>query len=283
MKSDKFIVIVTGLSGAGKTVTLRTLEDTGFFCVDNIPPPIVLEFLGILNQYNNLRNIAIGIDIRVQQFFERAIELMKKVKELYRMEVLFLDADDDTILLRYKETRRPHPLLSLHKDLQEAIRKERVLLYPIRDLSDRVIDTSNLNPHQLKFLIRSIYGSEKTSPSITIISFGFKKGIPANADLVFDARFLPNPYFIPSLMEKNGQDREVKDYVLKQKETIEFLKYLKDFLNFAISGYKREGRTYVTIAIGCTGGKHRSVVLVEEISEYLKSLSLNPVVVHRDL
>lgn len=283
MNFDKFIVIVTGLSGGGKTVTLRTLEDIGFFCVDNLPPPIVLEFLGMLNEYSSFKNIAIGIDIRVQQFLEKATELIKRIKDIYKIEVLFLEADDDTILLRYKETRRPHPLSTHYNDLHKAIKQEKALLYPLRCLSDRIIDTSNLNPHELKFLIRSMYGAEKISPSITIISFGYKKGIPANADLIFDARFLPNPYFIPSLTDLNGKDKPVKDFVLKQNETIEFLTYIKNFLSFAVSGYKREGRAYVTIAIGCTGGRHRSVVLVEEIADYLRSLSLNPVVIHRDL
>ncbi|MGB9934332.1 RNase adapter RapZ [Thermodesulfovibrio yellowstonii] len=283
MSFDKFIVIVTGLSGGGKTVTLRTLEDIGFFCVDNLPPPIVLEFLGMLNEYSSFKNIAIGIDIRVQQFLEKATELIKRIKDIYKIEVLFLEADDDTILLRYKETRRPHPLSTHYNDLHKAIKQEKALLYPLRCLSDRRIDTSNLNPHELKFLIRSMYGAEKISPSITIISFGYKKGIPANADLIFDARFLPNPYFIPSLTDLNGKDKPVKDFVLKQNETIEFLTYIKNFLSFAVSGYKREGRAYVTIAIGCTGGRHRSVVLVEEIADYLRSLSLNPVVIHRDL
>ncbi|MEN2993851.1 MAG: RNase adapter RapZ [Thermodesulfovibrio sp.] len=283
MSSEKFIVIVTGLSGAGKTVTIRTLEDIGFFCVDNLPPPVVSEFLKMLDEYSNFKNIAIGIDIRVKDFLETATELIKKIKNNYKVEVLFLEADEETILLRYKETRRPHPLSSFYASLQEAFKHEMELLYPLRCLADRVVDTSKLNPHELKSLIRHMYGAENISPSITIISFSYKKGIPVNADLIFDARFLPNPYFIPSLTDLTGKDKAVKDFMLKQKETIEFLKYVKDFLKFAISGYKKEGRAYVTVAIGCTGGKHRSVALVEEIAEYLKGFSFNPVVVHRDL
>ncbi|MCS7164546.1 MAG: RNase adapter RapZ [Thermodesulfovibrio sp.] len=283
MSSEKFIVIVTGLSGAGKTVTIRTLEDMGFFCVDNLPPPVVSEFLKMLDEYSNFKNIAIGIDIRVKDFLETATELIKKIKDNYNVEVLFLEADEETILLRYKETRRPHPLSSSYGSLQEAFKQEIELLYPLRCSADRVIDTSKLNPHELKSLIRSMYGAENISPSITILSFSYKKGIPVNADLIFDARFLPNPYFIPSLTDLTGKDKPVKDFMLKQRETIEFLRYIKEFLKFAISGYKKEGRAYVTVAIGCTGGKHRSVALVEEIAEYLKGLSLNPVVVHRDL
>ncbi len=281
--SEKFIVIVTGVSGGGKTVTLRTLEDIGFFCIDNLPPQVVLDFLGMLNGYNGLKNIAIGIDIRVHRFFKKAVDVIKKIKDAYKSEVLFLEADDETILRRYKETRRPHPLSALHSDLLKAIKEERILLYPIRNLSDRIIDTSSFSPHELKFLIRSMYGGELISPSITIISFGYKKGVPTNADLVFDTRFLPNPYFVPSLTELNGKDEAVKDFVLKQHETIEFLKNLKEFLKFAVSAYKKEGRPYLTIAIGCTGGKHRSVVLAEEIAKYLFNFSVNPVVIHRDL
>lgn len=283
MPLEKFIIIVTGLSGGGKTVTIRTLEDIGFFCVDNLPPPVILEFLGMLNEFSSFRNIAIGIDIRAQQFLEKATEVIKKIKDLYKTEVLFMEADDETILLRYKETRRPHPLSGLYNDLLKAIKQEKVLLYPIRSCSDRIIDTSNFNPHALKFLIRSLYGAEEISPSVTVMSFGYKKGIPANADLVFDARFLPNPYFVPFLTDLNGTDEEVKNFVLKQNETVEFLKYIKIFLNYALSGYKKEGRPYITIAIGCTGGKHRSVVIAEEIARYLRSLFVNSVVIHRDL
>lgn len=280
---EKFIVIVTGVSGGGKTVTLRTLEDMGFFCVDNLPPQVVLDFLGMLNGYNGLKNIAIGIDIRVHRFFEKTVDVIKKIKNAYKSEVLFLEADDETILRRYKETRRPHPLSGLYNDLLKAIKEERILLYPIRSFSDRIIDTSSFSPHELKFLIRSMYGAENISPSITIISFSYKKGVPANADLVFDTRFLPNPYFIPSLTELNGKNESVKDFILKQNETMEFLKHIKNFLKFAISAYKKEGRPYLTIAIGCTGGKHRSVVLAEEIAKYLNNFSINPVVIHRDL
>lgn len=283
LSSDKFIVIVTGLSGAGKTVTLRTLEDIGFFCVDNLPPPVILEFLKLLEECTNVKNIAIGIDIRVQQFLEEATKVIEKIKNTYKAEILFLEADEDTILLRYKETRRPHPLSTYPSNLIEAIKRERTLLYCLRSLSDRIIDTSSFNPHQLRALVRSIYASEEILPSVTIISFGYKKGIPTNADLVFDARFLPNPYFIPSLMDLNGTDQSVRNFVLSQKETVEFLSHVKNFLTFAVSGYKKEGRAYITIAIGCTGGKHRSVVLAEEIAQHLKSLSFNPVVIHRDL
>lgn len=283
MRKKPILVIVTGLSGAGKTVTLRTLEDIGFFCVDNLPPPAVTDFLKILQKYGNFKKIAIGIDIRLYQFLGKSVELIERTKKSYKTDVLFLEADDETILRRYKETRRPHPLFSLHNELLKAIKEEIVLLQPLRSIATRIIDTSSFNPHELKFLISSIYGGELRTLSVTILSFGFKRGIPSNADLLFDARFLPNPYFIPELTELTGKDRKVKDFVLKQRETKEFLKRLKNFLKFAIEGYKREGKAYLTIGIGCTGGKHRSVVIAEEIGDFIKTLSLNPIVIHRDL
>ncbi|GAB6183399.1 RNase adapter RapZ [Thermodesulfovibrio hydrogeniphilus] len=283
MKEKPKIVIVTGLSGAGKTVTLRTLEDMGFFCIDNLPPPAVPEFLEILNKHGDFEKIAIAVDIRAYKFLKTAVTIIEKIKEDYITEVLFLEADDETILRRYKETRRPHPLYSLYENLQDAIKEERKSLSSIRSFSDRIVDTSNFNPHELKFYISSIFGGQIKQPTITIISFGFKKGIPSNADLVFDARFLPNPYFIPSLSPLTGKEEPVKDFVLKQKETKEFLDHVFGFLKFALEGYKREGRAYITIAIGCTGGKHRSVVLAEEIANFIKGLSLNPILIHRDL
>jgi len=283
LDSKPNIAIVTGLSGGGKTVTLRTLEDIGYFCIDNLPPPALPDILRILKKYSNLSKIAVGIDIRSCQFFEKTVEIIEKIKKKYGAEVIFLEADDDTILRRYKETRRPHPLSCLYEDLNESIKQERILLNSIRNFADRIIDTSNLNPHELKFLITSVYGAEKRPPSINIISFGFKKGIPTSADIVFDARFLPNPYFVPSLTHLTGKDKEVKDFVLKHKETEDFLEHIKDLLKFAMEGYKKEGRAYITIAIGCTGGMHRSVVLAEEIANFLKNLSFNPKVIHRDL
>lgn len=283
MEIKPFIVIVTGLSGAGKTVTLRTLEDIGYFCVDNLPPPAVSEFLKVLNKYGSFQKIAIGVDIRAYQFLEKAVNIIEKIKKRYSTDVIFLEADEETILRRYKETRRPHPLFYKYDDLLNAIREEISLLYPFRNIANRIIDTTNFNPHELKFLISSIYGGDMKPPSITIISFGFKKGVPTNADLIFDARFLPNPYFVPSLSCLTGKEEAVKKFVLEQKETKDFLRLLKDFLNFAILGYKREGRVYITIAIGCTGGKHRSVVLVEEIASYIKTLNINTIVIHRDL
>lgn len=283
MNCNPNIVIVTGLSGAGKTVTLRTLEDLGFFCIDNLPPPLVINFIKLIHDYGYCDKVAIGVDIRGYNFFEQTSEFIREIKERYTTEILFIQADEEIILRRYKETRRPHPLFQRYTNLIDAIRQEHNLLSPLRELSDRVIDTTNFNPHELREFIRDIYEKEKNYPSITVISFGYKKGIPINADLVFDVRCLPNPYFIDNLSKLTGKDKPVRDFVLNQSETKRFIIRIKSFLKFVLPKYKKEGRAYLTIAIGCTGGKHRSVVIAEMISDYIRRNFPNVTTIHRDL
>ncbi|MCX7988994.1 MAG: RNase adapter RapZ [Thermodesulfovibrio sp.] len=283
MSCNPYIVIVTGLSGAGKTVTLRTLEDLSFFCIDNLPPPLVINFIKLINEYGYCDKIAIGVDIRGYNFSEKASEFIKEIKERYATEILFLQADEETILRRYKETRRPHPLFPKYKNLIESIRQEHNLLSPLRELSDRIIDTTNFNPHELREFIRSIYEKDKTYPTITVISFGYKKGIPTNADLIFDVRYLPNPYFVDNLSQLTGIDKPVRDFVLSHNDTKKFIRRVKSFLKFVLPKYKREGRAYLTIAIGCTGGRHRSVVIADIISDYIRKNFFNVTTIHRDL
>lgn len=283
MSSLSHLVIVTGLSGGGKTVTLRTLEDIGFFCIDNLPPSLLLDFLRAIERYGTYEKVAVGVDVRGFSLNERIEDNLKVVKERYNSEVLFLQADEESILRRYKETRRPHPLSSKFRDLVEAVRNEQLMIMPLREFADRVIDTTNLNPHELRALIREIYQGESRYPSVTVMSFSFKRGLPANADLVFDVRYLPNPYFVPELRELSGLHSPVREYVLNSEETAEFLRRLKDFLDYALPKYRVEGRAYLTIAIGCTGGMHRSVVVAEEIAQHLREQSFEVIVVHRDL
>lgn len=283
MSFDPYIVIVTGLSGAGKTLTLRTLEDLGFFCIDNLPPPLVNNFINLIKGYGYCDKVAIGLDIRGYNFFEEASEIIRKIKETYTTEILFLQADEETILKRYKETRRPHPLFTKHTSLIESIRQEHNLLSSLRELSDRIIDTTKFNPHELREFIRSIYEKEAFYPSVTVISFGYKNGIPINADLVFDARYLPNPYFVDGLSQLTGIDKPVRDYVLSHDDTKKFIAHVESFLDFVLPGYKKEGRAYLTIAIGCTGGRHRSVVIAEAISAYIRKKSFDVSTIHRDL
>lgn len=283
LNCNPYIVIVTGLSGAGKTLTLRTLEDIGFFAIDNLPPPLVIDFVKLIHDYGHCDKVALGVDIRGYNISEQASEFIEEVKKRYTTEILFLQADEEIILRRYKETRRPHPLYYKYTNLLEAIREEHNILSPIRELADRIIDTTNFNPHELREFIRSIYEKDRIYPAVTVISFGYKKGIPMVADLVFDVRYLPNPYFVPNLSQLTGIDKPVKDFVLNQVDTKKFLNHIRSFLRFVLPKYKKEGRAYLNIAIGCTGGRHRSVVIAEVISDYIRKKLFNVKTIHRDL
>ena len=276
------MVIITGLSGSGKTVALRAVEDLNFFCVDNLPVSLITALISKMSGRTGGRNIAIGIDIREKEFLSGFETVLKSLRKRQRLEVLFFEAEADVLIRRFKETRRPHPLGG---DLEAAIKHERDSLEVFKQNADRIIDTSSLSPHQLRKLISSLYlpqGSEKEM-TVSLISFGFKYSIPQNIDLLFDVRFLPNPHFIPALKELDGTDEKVASYVMRQPETKEFLKKIKNLLNFLLPLYNKEGRSYLAIGIGCTGGKHRSPAIVEEIARSIKSNSIELNVIHREI
>ncbi|RGV97003.1 RNase adapter RapZ [Ruminococcus sp. AF14-10] len=267
------MVIVTGMSGAGKSTALKVLEDTGYFCVDNLPIPLFLKFVEMSAQPDaNLDKVAIGIDIRGGRSFARLAEELDVLKEKeIPHEILYLDAGDDVLVKRYKETRRSHPLAKDGR-LDKGIAAERKELEFLKMRATYIIDTSNLLTRELNQEIRKIFveGKEYKNLYVTILSFGFKYGIPSDADLVFDVRFLPNPYYIEELKEKTGQDKAVQQYVMDNDKAPVFLEKVTDLLEFLLPNYILEGKNQLVIAVGCTGGKHRSVTLANAIYEKMK-------------
>jgi len=276
------VVIITGLSGSGKTVALRAIEDRDFFSVDNLPVSLIGALITKRSELSNGRDIAIGIDIRGKDFLARSERVLNSLRKRHRLEILFLEAEDDVLIRRFKETRRPHPLGG---KLEDAIRAERKSLAGLRQSADRIIDTSSFSPHQLRKMISSIYskGLEQKEMTVTLISFGFKYGTPDNIDMLFDVRFLPNPNFVPSLKHMKGTDKPVADYVLKKPETIAFMNKLKDLLDFVLPMYLKEGRTYLSIAVGCTGGNHRSPAIVEKLAKVINRDTVELNVIHREI
>lgn len=280
------LVIITGMSGAGKTIAVQSLEDLGFFCVDNLPPVLIPKFAELITQSNGkIGKVALVIDLRGREFFTALSESLNHVKEHYTIhnEILFLDATDGVLVQRYKESRRRHPLAPEGLPL-EGIRMERRLLEDLKGWATQIIDTSNLKPAQLKERIVSRFTNlSHNTVSVNVTSFGFKYGIPIDADLIYDVRFLPNPHYIEGLRPRTGQDAEVYDYVMKWPETQAFLSKLLDMLQFLIPLYRKEGKSQVVIGIGCTGGKHRSVAIAEYLGRMLGSSDTETVrVSHRD-
>lgn len=266
-------VIVTGMSGSGKRTAMKMLEDVGFYCVDNLPVPLIEKFVELITApRSEINKVALGLDVRADQPFgdvEKLLEGMKKNN--YIFEILFLEASDAVLLKRYKETRRLHPL-SPDGRVEEGIRKEREILKGIRDKADYVIDTSSLLTRELKEEVDRIFvnNEEYNSLIVSVMSFGFKNGIPTDADLVFDVRFLPNPFYIDELKHKTGNDKEVQEYVMRFPESETFMTKLIDMLDFLIPNYVKEGKHQLVIGIGCTGGKHRSVTLANELYARMK-------------
>ena len=267
------LVVVTGMSGGGKSTALKILEDAGFYCVDNLPISLVEKFVELISMPNSeINKVVLGLDVRADQSFEDATKILEHLKEKgYKFEILFMDADVNVLIKRYKETRRVHPLAADGR-VEDGVRKERKALEQIRRNADYVIDTTNLLTRELKEELDRIFveNGEYNSLMVTVMSFGFKHGIPADADLVFDVRFLPNPFYIDELKKKTGNDKEVQDYVLSFEESNIFLQKLIDMIQFLIPNYVKEGKYRLVIAIGCTGGKHRSVTLANELYRQMK-------------
>jgi UPF0042 nucleotide-binding protein len=286
MSESLDIVVVTGLSGSGKSVAIRALEDRGFFCIDNLPVALIPQFIELCLGYGEgIKRIALGVDLRASQFFQSWPEVLASLRSVgHHVEVLFLDASDDVLLRRFSETRRPHPLAG-DGPIQEGIARERNAMEGMRALADKVLDTSQLNVHELKREVEEQF-SQNASPrrmNVFLTSFGYKYGAPAGADIIFDVRFLPNPFFVHALRERKGLDSEVEDFVLKREETHVFLDRLYALLEFTLPRYVEEGKSSLTLALGCTGGKHRSVVLVEELKRKLDGGEFRLHVKHRDI
>ncbi len=280
-------VIVTGMSGSGKRTAMKMLEDVGFYCVDNLPVALIEKFVELITMpTSEVNKVALGLDVRADQSFGGVRSILEQLKNNgYLFEILFLEAGDDVLLKRYKETRRLHPL-SPEGRVQEGILREREILKGIREQADYIIDTSHLLTRELKEEIDDIFvrNKEYNSLIVTILSFGFKKGIPADADLVFDVRFLPNPFYVDELKFKTGNDKEVQDYVMAFPEAGSFLQKLADMLDFLIPNYVKEGKHQLVIGIGCTGGKHRSVTLANALYAGMKDHGTYGVKLsHRDI
>jgi RNase adapter protein RapZ len=279
------VVIVTGLSGSGKSTAAHTLEDAGFFCVDNLPVDLVPKLLELTDPGGEQARLALVIDLRQRNFFPRCSAILQSLELSGTvLEILFLDARDDVLIRRYSETRRQHPLAA-GGNVLDGIERERRELAEIRERADWVIDTSDLTVHQLREEIRKIFQPVRGEAlKIVINSFGFGKGLPMESDLVFDVRFLPNPHFVEGLKHEDGRSPQVAEFVFSHETTRKFLEKLEDTLSFLLPLYIREGKQYLTISIGCTGGRHRSVVIAEHVSRFLKRNGYTSVEVrHREL
>jgi UPF0042 nucleotide-binding protein len=276
-------IIITGLSGAGKSLALKYFEDQGFFCVDNLLPALLSKFAELC-AHSDVKRVALVMDTRGQEFFS---SLIKDLQELsrngFRYQIVFLDSSDEILVRRFSESRRKHPLAPTGRPL-EGIKAERLLLEEIKGVSDKIIDTSILSPQEFKDEIVSLFLSRSEDPiNITVVSFGYKYGIPLDSDLVFDVRFLPNPYYVEGLRDLTGNNEAVRDFVLGSSQAGEFLSRLKDLHRFLIPLFVEEGKAHLTIAIGCTGGKHRSVAISNELAGYLQTLDYPLHLEHRDL
>jgi len=283
---DVRLVIITGMSGAGKTQVVRAMEDLGYFCVDNLPPMLIPKFAELCAQSaGRVNKIGLVVDIRGREFFDTLVQNLEELeKQGHRYEMLFLEASDETLIRRYKETRRRHPMAP-HGRISEGIARERERVDQVRGRATQIIDTSELTTANLREKITALFTSEHEYQrmNITVVSFGFKFGIPLDADMVFDVRFLPNPFYVESLRRKSGEVVEVGEYIWKWPITQQFMEKVMDFVEFLVPNYIKEGKSQLIIAIGCTGGMHRSVFVAGKIYEGLKNKGYKVNLDHRDI
>ena len=281
------LIIITGMSGAGRTEAMHTFEDIGYFCIDNLPPSLLMNLVSLAGlNTGTLRKLAVVCDLRAKEFFPELTAELAKLKEMglaYTM--LFLDSSDEELLNRFKASRRRHPLCDNGMTIVAGIRRERQLLAECKQMADYVLDTSTERPQDMREKLRSLFTDQSAQEGlgVSVYSFGFKHGAPTDADIVIDVRFLPNPFYERELRDKTGMDEEVKDYVLGKDETKEFLKRWFSLLDFVMPGYVKEGKQYLSIAVGCTGGQHRSVVLANATGQHLSQEGYRVTTTHRDL
>jgi len=283
-KAGKELVIVTGISGSGKASALKAFEDLGFHCVDNLPLELLPDFAALVSNSADVQRAAIVIDVREGPTLDRLPQILKDVRKRLPTRVVFLDAQDGVLVRRFSETRRPHPL-GLSETVSRSIVEERQLLDPIRNVADTLIDTSNFNVHELRAHIQNRFDQRDGSQHLLVscLSFGFKNGVPLDADIVFDVRFLPNPHFVPEFRKKTGLDPRVAAYVRGFPQTVEFLARVTSMMLYLLPHYVAEGKSYLTVAFGCTGGQHRSVMMAEEMRKRLKKAGYRVKALHRDM
>ncbi len=282
------MIVVTGLSGSGRSAALKAFEDIGFYCVDNLPLMLLSAFVDFAFQSEQAYRSAIGIDVRERGFLERFPALYGQLKSRSQgiaIELLFLDASDQTIVRRFSETRRPHPLARGATPLLDGIREERAELGAVRKLADRIIETSDYTVHDLRQTIERQYsaGDAGRPMVITLVTFGYKYGVPYDLDLLFDLRFLPNPHFVPQLRPLTGENTRVREYIMERPDSLEFLMRLQEFLEYLLPRYRSEGKSYLTIGFGCTGGRHRSVGFALMVADRLRQSGYEVNIKHRDI
>ncbi len=275
-------LIITGVSGAGGSTAADTFEDLGWFVIDNLPPALISKVVELV-QSPGATTERVALVVRTEHYLDELTRALEQLRATARVRVLFLEASDEVLVRRYENTRRRHPLGDVER-VSEAIERERALLDPVKAVADVVVDTSDLNVHQLRDRLVDLFANDtETAMQTSIVSFGYKHGLPLDVDLVFDCRFLPNPHWVDDLRPFSGLDQPVREYVCEQPETNEFLARLDDLLALLLPAFVKEGKTYLSIAVGCTGGRHRSVVVAEELATLLRARGFQPMVQHRDL